>query len=1382
MHLPPWTSSEDSSGLTAKNHLRRCARIVVVARRFGELIADPWNSSAELEVYNAFFKLMQGTRWINRYHRSFNASKCGDIWGHLMHETCVVATQDSLDMRSMDWVCSQVDLIRVILAPIAGAPFSAPSAHFNVACKLLMYLALNQGRLGAYSRKRLQDMQAIQLLAGYLGDAARFEEGVSPCGGPAMSPSYSLVVQRRSPTNIVSSSPKRSSSFIRRASSLPVTPSKPSSKSPALTPPVTPSTSPSPSTSAISDTKPSQQFSDLSAPHSSRKETQESISANLTAERISQFSTPGKRGKISKKSPEGPLVLKLDVLACLTPPRSRRGSKRWMRVVVTPNAPEKGSRSTLSNQNANSTPFGSEALVVSPITPNPSSKSLPASLPSAEVQSRFKAAMTSPSPRAAIKSQLTSQGGDRMPQDVFDFDQAILPSQSPPAPPPPTPSADGSTLDVEASSSTSTPATEAHRVEGVISSLQSVLEGISLSSGSHVPDFVARYDFHEHVTDFVANTPPPKPRTLKQMCSQLGVPYRKRVFGPYASKYDAEEAELTEAQDSMSPHHIDDFWANLAFLHAVLSSLGHTSNIVDRIVLSDLHWPYDIDESMPRPPGATRESMEEAKEIRKNDRIQRLQGAWYLVYHPTQSTISSEFMNEALILLRVNSDSRSVEGIGFQWRVGQVHLRGSISRSTGLLESLEMSVESSVLRFTPAQLRAFNFGGIVGGSYHSFSLQNHSDASKNPKAFGGSWMMWKALAESTNPSVFSRMKNELLAKGKQVSVQMAPFTEDMTRLGIEQMQPHHDQLLLWSRVLQKIVHPQLLTKTQISSLRDKILETASKYPVARLRRPSSMLVRVGGDTAEKFEMRLDAQSFIEPSIHAIRMQLAWFYGPYIDVDIEQLRRWNIKRALDRYYAWKTVYENSLFEALKPVQTQSSSSDLTEKDEKEERCSDAPTSSLGDVDSMTKASSDVGELKSTPIGLNDVGAQNGKRSGELHTTIVFRTATLVTTNASESHTKRGRSFRKGKKSHLSPRSHVHHDGIPVPRVDPEEMLRKMDQPVVERGEKPDRKLYEDMWRSGIDPFLENAYWSAFYPMAPFDDRAVPEVIRTFAQALRPNIADEHSAQFWASILHHTTKAERLDGGGEVEYEPILQARDVDFMIAEWNRRLHLCHVANTTDPRLTHDTILAYLGSLRADCYIDTENLGERYFGAEWDHDAVEPKRDSTIATQMRFISRKVKAHGAQLLYPDLRPNFSITANAILYHTAASPGTKICLEGDYCKSTPSLPRKTEKKDDPTERPKTPPALPLIAKPTAITVHLPLTKFENVETQNSNTTEEGDDRDEGEDPEDFLGSSPHGAVLDVSLGNADEFKITPEDIELDEIREARRRSVGGEPNQK
>lgn len=1265
---------------------------------------NPLDASAELNVYNAFFKHMQGSRWINRYHRAFNASKCGDIWGHLMHETFVVASTDSLDMRSMDWICARADLIRVVIAPIAGSPFGAPSAHFNVACKLLSYLALNQGPLGAYSRKRLLDMQVIQLLSGYLGDAARFEEGVAPLGGPAMSPSYNLVVLRRKAESIYSSPSKRSSILIRRPSSAPRTvknlaTSPPRPNSPlAVSPPQSSYTA----SNIISVTPLGREM----IPSDSK--TQIDASA---MERISQVSSSGKRGKLLKESSEGPAKLKLDVLACLSPPRSNTHAKRWTHAIVT--APMRRARS----------PPRSKSLPMDTLPVNASSLSSPLSI--------------APVPmRASLSASLVGN----------------LP-HSPPAPPPPTPSAEVSS-DPNVSVSSNTANLD---VDKVIEALQGVLSEISIASGSLIPDFTASSDIHTRINELSGISASGSPTTLRAMCARLGLPYRKHIFGPCPSKYDAEEMELAEAQDSMSASHVDDFWATLAYLHAILSTLGHSSNLVDRIVLKDLNWSYNIDEGVPRPPNATKESMERAVEDRKKDRMQRLQGAWYLLYVPTHSVISTEFMNEVLMLMKVNTEKYTVEGVGAQWRSGNLPISGTLSRETGLLESLEMNFGSSSLKFTPAQLRAFNFGGIIGGSYHTSKLYS-SEGSKE-RTFGGSWLMWKAIAESTSPTIFTQMRRELLDKGERVSCQMTPFMEDMTRLGVNHLQSHYDQLLLLSRSLQKIVYPQLLMKSQVSSLRDQVLDMSSKYPVSQLRRPSWELMRQGGDTPEKLEMRVGAQRLIEPSLHAIRMQLAWFYGPYIDVDIEQLRRWNIKRALDRYYAWKTVFETSLLGPyLSNILAETSASTL--EPAKTAGQSAPPPSEL----MATYSNCNSEEPIDFPTHIPSTSDEASTTSKEAHAELELRTATVI---ASTGESSEPPSLASKPRSH---RHRVQKMDVSFARVNPEEILQKMDQGIIDSGARTDRMIYEDLWRCGVDPFLDNSYWKAKYPMMDFDERAVPKNIEMFARILRPEISDDRTAHFWASVLHYTARTEKSIGGEEVEYEPMLQARDVDLIIAEWNRRLQLCHVSSTTDPRLTHDTILAYLVSLRADCYIDSEQLGEKYFGAEWDHDKVEPKRDSSLATQAKFISRKVKAQGTQLSYPDLRPRFTATANAIL-HQSAPQTASADLEGEFrAQECPSQPQEAPVRDSPVPRPQTP-TLPLISKPSSISYHLPLTKITDASpTSTSDPTEEGD-RDDANDIDDspLSTTQPKPATKEPSLTKLEEAAI----------REARRRSVGGEP---
>lgn len=1275
---------------------------------------NPQNHAAELSVYNAFFKLMQGTRWVNRYHRAFNASKCGDIWGHLMHETYVVASTDSLEMRSMDWICSRVDLIRVVIAPIAGSPFGAPSAHFNVACKLLSYLALNQGSLGAYSRKRLLDMQVIQLLSGYLGDAARFEEGVSPLGGPAMSPSYSLVLQRRKSEVVISSSSKRSSSLIRRPSSAPRT-----SKNLATSPPRP--------NSLLATSPPRSAYTSSNivsvSPISCYGKGEESNPDASTVERLSQLSSSGKRGKLQKATSDGPARLRLDVLACLSPPRSSPNSKRWTHAIVTPRI--------------------APAYKYSP----PRSSSLP----------------LAPKP---TMHPLTNISPIPMRAGHTSAEYNLPPS--PPAPPPPTPTPDeDATLDGDAM-----PKNANLDVDSVIAALQGVLNDLSISSGSLIPDFAASTDVHRRINELSGINAGGYSTTLRAMCARLGVPYRKHIFGPVSSKLDAEETELTEAQDSMSASHIGDFWATLAYLHAILSTLGHSSNLVDHIVLKDLNWSYNVDESIPRPQGATKESLERAAGELKKDRMQRLQGAWYLLYVPTHSVISTEFMNEVLMLLKVNVEKYTIEGLGAQWRSGNLPISGTLSRETGLLESLEMNFGTSSLKFTPAQLRAFNFGGIAGGSYHTSKL--YSLEGSKERTFGGSWLMWKAIAESTSPTLFTQMRRELLDKGERVSCQMTPFTEDMTRLGVEHLQSHYDQLLLWSRSLQKIVYPQLLMKTQIATLRDQVLDLSAKYPVSRLRRPSSELLRMGGDTAEKLEMRVGVQRFIEPSLHAIRMQLAWFYGPYIDVDIEQLRRWNIKRALDRYYAWKTVFEPSLCGPRTASALEETSAAFQHSSQKE-RESTPPTPELP----LRDGSQDVEKFECSahiPSSSEDEISASLK---EAHAKLELRTATVIasTGDSSEKATQTTSTSKSRRRRHP-----VLRPDVSFSRVNPEEILHKMDQRIIDSGERTDREIYEDLWRCGIDPFLDNAYWRAKYPMMDFDERAVPKNIEMFARILRPEISDDRTAHFWASVWHYTTRTEQSIGGEEVEYEPILQARDVDLMIAEWNRRLQLCHVSSTTDPRLTYDTILAYLVSLRADCYIDTEQLGERYFGAEWDHDKVEPKRDSTIANQTRFISRKVKAQGTQLSYPDLRPKFTATANAILFHSAASTPLSADLEGEFRVLAPSSPPQEELvSEPPLERPQTP-TLPLVSKPTSISYHLPLTKFTDGFTTTATDALADADRDDGDDVDDSALSSASAlsSTSVVSPSTLEEPTISKlDEIEAAAAREARRRSVGGEP---
>ena len=1322
-----------------------------------------------------------------------------------MHEIYVVASTDCVQMRSINWVCSQVDLIRVIVAPLAGSPFSAPSAHFNVACKLLSYLALHQGQLGSYSRKRMLDMQVIQLLNGYLGDASRYEEGMAPFGGPAMSPSYSLVVQRQKKDPIITSSSKRSSSFIRRPSSTPSGIKKSPEKMPSSSSPSSPPSLPSYSQQHHKNGNPS--ISNSYPPTNMAASPPTELSA---IDRISKHSTPGKRAKLVKDSPDGQIKLKLDVLACLSPPRTNRHVKLWKQATIsgpqpplskiskntsiaprTPSMPIDIPRDGALGRESDDSLSSPENLVSPPTSSLPPSISVSDPLPLRQPISLVRTDMESDeapglqviSGNANGPSNTSRDDSPRLKEKsaaVYEANSLEDPDLTPPSPPPPSPihvlmaTDNASSADLSANVAS---------ISGALR-LQDVMEGIS--SLAIIPDFSANSDISSRIDSVIAsagqNIPfsygySSLPKTLREMCAKIGIPYRRRIFGPYHSKYDAEEAELTEAQDSMAPMQIDDFWATISFLHAILSCLGHTSNLVDRIVLGDLNYAYNIDEPIPRPPGATREYLEQVKEQKRRDRILRLEGAWYLTYVPTNAVVSSEFINECLLLLKVNQEAYRVEGVGIQWRIGLVQVVGSISRETGLLEALQMNLGTSLLQFTAAQLRAFNFGGIFGGSYHSCRVINTSTGSTLAnRTFGGSWMVWKALAESTNPTLLHRMKDELLAKGEYVSVKMAPFAEDMARLGLEFMQPHFDQVLLWSRVLQKIVHPQLLTKQQIEALHEKMTEMGTKYPASRLRKPSSALMRIGGDTSEKLDLRISVQSIIEPSIHAMRMQLAWFYGPYIDVDIEQLRRWSIKRALDRYYAWKSV--NHHLKNRSDSVTQSTPA--------------GPKARQKEMDGLKSVHS-----------VKDVGSEMVVRKEQLeskhqdsfsyssmpsivvsHVPHVLKQAHLATATAilgpneittdeegNEISLDKRKFWRRGE------RLRAQRPDLFVSKVDPEEMLRRMDQQVLDRGEKTDRQIFENLWRCGIDPFSDNAFWSGCYPTIPFDERAVPETIQEFSEALRVDIGDDRSAQFWASILHHTARKDHSTGGEEVDYEPILQSRDVDFMIAEWNRRLNLCHVSNTTDPRLTYDTILAYLVALRADSYIDTEQVGERYFGAEWDFDAVEPKRDSSIAMQGKFLSRKVKAYGVHLVYPDLRPNFPLTANAILNHPTVFPLAKLDAQVPSQDLFPSNNQIVEMAAAASlPRPKTP-TLPPVPKPTSISVHLQFTKLI---PESASGIDDSVDRDEDGDPEDFFDSAASHASLGASSAHQSENILLVAKIEA--LKEARRRSIGGEPPSK
>lgn len=150
---------------------------------------------------------------------------------------------------------------------------------------------------------------------------------------------------------------------------------------------------------------------------------------------------------------------------------------------------------------------------------------------------------------------------------------------------------------------------------------------------------------------------------------------------------------------------------------------------------------------------------------------------------------------------------------------------------------------------------------------------------------------------------------KLIVNGRKAQNDVRWLQRTLKRLGPQSLQRHFNRLLEVARMLQIVVNPRLTRTEQSAAMSARIAVLQEEYDCQidirdYLGAPSLINIPEGGEETGRFHFRVQSYLTLQPLLQIIRAHIARYFTSYLELDIELLQRWRLKRELISWEAHK----------------------------------------------------------------------------------------------------------------------------------------------------------------------------------------------------------------------------------------------------------------------------------------------------------------------------------------------------------------------------------------------------------------------------------------------------------------------------------------------